>query len=263
MYAFDTIVTEQTDGVLICRFNRPERRNAVDDHMHKELVQLFSAVAADDELRAVVLTGNGAAFCSGGDIVHMDEQVGVHDEAHPGLFRDAAGLCRSILSVRQPIVAAVNGDAIGLGASLAVLSDIVFMSSTARIGDPHVRAGLVPGDGGMIAWPLLVSLNIAKELLFTGRLLGAEEALRLGLVNHVVPPEELEAKVMELVAQLVSVPQHALRFTKRVLNKLLEERATYALDLGLAFEAVTLGTSDHKQAVARFAARASKDQPSK
>lgn len=254
-YDFEAIETEQRDGVLVCRFNRPERRNAVDDKMHKELVRLFREIAADDELRAVVITGNGKAFCAGGDVVHMDEQVGVHDEAHPGLFRDAADLCRSILSVRQPIVAAVNGDAIGLGASLAVLSDIVIMSATARIGDPHVRAGLVPGDGGLIAWPLLVSLNVAKELLFTGRLLSADEAMRLGLANRVVAPEQLEAEVFELVAQLVALPQHALRFTKRILNKLLEERATYALDLGLAFEAVTLGTTDHKEAVAKFTAR--------
>ena len=139
MESFDHILTSLDDGILVCRFNRPDRRNAVDDRMHKELVRLFQAIAADDDVRVVVLTGEGAAFCAGGDIAHMDEQAGHHDEAHDGLFRDAADLCRGILSVRQPIIAAVNGDAIGLGASLAVLCDIVLMSTTARIGDPHVR----------------------------------------------------------------------------------------------------------------------------
>ena len=261
MDTLTTILTEDVDGILVCRLNRPARRNAVDDVMHKELVKLFSAIAADDSILAVVLTGEGSAFCAGGDIGHMDEQFEHHEEAHPGLFKDAANLFRAILSVRQPVVAAVNGDAIGLGASLAVLSDIVFMSESARIGDPHVRAGLVPGDGGLIAWPFLLSLNMVKELLFTGRLLGADEAVRLGLANRVVPADQLEAAVMEFARGLAAMPQHALRFTKRVLNKLLEDRAAYALDLGLAFEAVTLGTADHKRAVESFVAKTSRITP--
>ena len=256
MQPFDNIATRGDDGVLVCTFDRPARRNAVDDHMHQELVQLFRAIADDDSVRCVVLTGAGAAFCAGGDLSHMDDMAGQHDEGHSGLFRDAAGLVRAILEVRQPVVAAVNGDAIGIGASLAVLSDIVLMADRARIGDAHVRAGLVPGDGGLIAWPLLLPLNIVKELLFTGRLLGAEEAHRIGLVNRVVPAAELEAEAMKLAHDLAGLPQHALRFTKRVLNKLLEAQTTSALDLGLALEAVTLNTQDHKDAAARFVARA-------
>jgi enoyl-CoA hydratase len=261
MQTFTTILTEQSDGILFCRFNRPERRNAVDDVMHKELVGLFTMIAADEDVRAVVLTGEGVAFCAGGDIGHMDEQFEHHDEAHPGLFKDAANLFRAILSVRQPIVAAVNGDAIGLGASLALLSDIVYMSDVARIGDPHVRAGLVPGDGGLIAWPFLLPLNRVKELLFTGRLLKADEAVALGLVNRSVPADQLDVEVVKLARNLAAAPQHALRFTKRVLNKLLEERATYAVDLGLAFEAVTLGTADHQRAAQAFVAKASRPAP--
>jgi enoyl-CoA hydratase len=256
MNKYRTILTKQKGSIVECRFNRPERRNAVDGFMHQELVALFRELGTDETTNVVVLTGEGDAFCAGGDIEHMDDQFEKHEEAHPGLFRDAADLVNAILKVRQPIIAQVNGDAIGLGASLAVLSDIVMMSSTARIGDPHVRAGLVPGDGGLIAWPLLLPLNIAKELLFTGRLLSAAEAQALGLVNHVVLPENLESEVGKLAESLASAPQHALRFTKRILNKLLEDRATHALDLGLAFEAVTLGTSDHKSAVAKFVARA-------
>jgi enoyl-CoA hydratase len=256
MNEYRTILTKQRGSIVECRFNRPERRNAVDGFMHQELVALFRELGTDESTNVVILTGEGDAFCAGGDIEHMDDQFEKHEEAHPGLFRDAADLVNAILKVRQPIIAQVNGDAIGLGASLAVLSDIVMMSSTARIGDPHVRAGLVPGDGGLIAWPLLLPLNIAKELLFTGRLLSAAEAQALGLVNHVVLPENLESEVSKLAESLASTPQHALRFTKRILNKLLEDRATHALDLGLAFEAVTLGTSDHKNAVAKFVARA-------
>ena len=257
MEQFRYLRVDERGGILTCRLNRPERRNAVDDHMHKELVRMFSAIAADDGPRVVVLTGEGEAFCVGGDIAHMDDVAGHHDEGHSGLFRDAADLVRAILAVRQPIVAAVNGDAVGLGASLAVLCDMVFMSESARIGDPHVRAGLVPGDGGLIAWPLLLPLNVAKELLFTGRLLSAEEAQRIGLINRVVPLADLDKEVGDLAERLARTPPHALRFTKRVLNRVLEERALQSLDLGLAFEAVTLNTTDHKEAVARFTRRAS------
>lgn len=257
------ILTDERGGILTCRLNRPERRNAVHDKMHKELVRLFQAIASDDHPRVIVLTGEGEAFCAGGDLRHMDDTAGHHDEGHAGLFREAADLVRAILAVRQPVVAAVNGDAVGLGASLAVLSDIVIMSETARIGDPHVRAGLVPGDGGMIAWPLLLPLNVAKELLFTGRLLSAGEAQRIGLVNRVVPAEQLASEAKALAADLAAIPHHALRFTKRVLNRVLEERALQSLDLGLAFEAVTLGTQDHKDAVARFARQATHPRQSR
>jgi enoyl-CoA hydratase len=256
MNEYRTILTQQNGSIVECRFNRPERRNAVDGFMHQELVALFRELGSNETANVVILSGEGDAFCAGGDIEHMDDQFEKHEEAHPGLFRDGADLVNAILKVRQPIIAKVNGDAIGLGASLAVLSDIVMMSSTARIGDPHVKAGLVPGDGGLIAWPLLLPLNVAKELLFTGRLLSAAEAQALGLVNHVVLPENLDSEVGKLAESLASAPQHALRFTKRILNKVLEDRATHALDLGLAFEAVTLGTSDHKSAVATFVARA-------
>ena len=108
----------------------------------------------------------------------------------------------------------------------------------------------------MIVWPLLMPLNMVKELMFTGRLLGAEEAKQLGLVNRAVAPEDLQGDVLALARDIATRPQHALHFTKRVLNKLVEERATYSLDLGLAFEAVTLGTADHKRAVEKFVTKA-------
>ena len=253
---------ERSGKILVCRLNRPHRRNAVDGAMHQELVEMFRLVARDDDVNVVILTGAGKAFCVGGDLEHMDDQFAKHEESHPGLFGDAADLFDAIMRVRQPIVAAVNGDALGLGASLAVLSDIVLMSADARIGDTHVRAGLVPGDGGLIAWPLLLPLNVVKELLFTGRLLSAPEAQHLGLVNRVVDPANLYDEVMKLAEDLASVPQPALRFTKRVLNKLLIERANYGLDLGLALEAVTLGTSEHKEAVSAFVARSQRAQKS-
>jgi len=252
---FQHIELRRAGSVLTCVLNRPERRNAVNDVMHQELVAMFQLVSRDESVHAVVLTGAGKAFCVGGDLAHMDDQFSKHEESHPGLFTDAADLFQAIMRVRQPIIAAVNGDALGLGSSLAVLSDIVLMSADARIGDTHVRAGLVPGDGGLVVWPLLLPLNTVKELLFTGRLLSAAEAQQLGLVNRVIDPESLLDEATRLAEDLASVPQPALRFTKRVLNKLLMERANYGLDLGLALEAVTLGTTEHKEAVSAFVAR--------
>ena len=117
---FESIQMERSGNVLTCRLNRPDRRNAVNGAMHQELVEMFRAVGRDEEANVVVLTGAGKAFCVGGDLEHMDDQFAKHEESHPGLFRDAADLFDAIMRVRQPIVAAVNGDALGLGASLAV-----------------------------------------------------------------------------------------------------------------------------------------------
>ena len=121
-----------------------------------------------------------------------------YPDGHPGLMGDSATMARNILAVRQPMIAAVNGDASGLGATLALFCDITYMSDSARIGDPHVRAGIVAGDGGPVLWPLLVGVNRAKEYLMTGDLLTAAEADHLGLINHVVAAADLEETVMKM-----------------------------------------------------------------
>jgi len=164
-------------------------------------------------------------------------------------------IARNILAVRRPMIAAVNGDAIGLGASLALFCDVVFMAEEARIGDPHVAAGLVAGDGGAILWPLLVGVNRAKEYLMTGDLLSAAEAERIGLVNHVVPAAELETAAMAMARRLARGPALAIRFNKQLVNKELEERVTRLYEMAFAMEAITFRSADHVEAVASFTER--------
>ena len=144
-------------GILWVTLDRPERRNAISPEMHAELAPLFSRIAVDREVAVVVLTGSGdKAFTVGADFGGMQENLdaGGYEDGHPGTMIDSAAIVRAHLSIRQPIIAAINGDAIGIGATLALFCDLILMADHARIGDPHVKAGIVAGDGGAIRWPL-------------------------------------------------------------------------------------------------------------
>jgi enoyl-CoA hydratase len=184
LYGFTYVKTEMREaGVLWVTLDRPERRNAITREMHDELTPLFRRIGEDRSVRVVVLTGAGEkAFCVGADFGGMQENLDEHgyDDGFPELMSGSAGLVRAQLGVPQPMISAVNGDAIGLGATLALFCDIALLADHARIGDPHVNAGLVAGDGGAILWPMLMGLNRGKELLLTGDLVDAVEAHRLG-----------------------------------------------------------------------------------
>lgn len=253
-YGYETLSTTVEDRILTVRFNRPDRLNALNALMHSELRDLYGRIERDKGVDVVVLTGNGKAFCVGADFDQMEENLaaGGYPDGHPSLLGEAATMARNILAVRQPMIAAINGDCIGLGATLALFCDITYIARGARIGDPHVRAALVAGDGGPVLWPMLVGPNRAKEYLMSGDLLTADEADRIGLVNHVVEPDELDATVAKMARKLAAGPQIALRFNKRLVNKELEERVSKLYDLSLALEAITFETKDHQEAVRAF-----------
>jgi enoyl-CoA hydratase len=253
-YGYQTIATELEGRILKVMLNRPDRMNALDIVMHEELGELFGRIERDDDVDIVVLTGAGKAFCAGADFSQMEENLarGGYEDGHPGLLDGSARMARSILAVRQPMIAAVNGHAIGLGATLALFCDIVFMAEGARIGDPHVKAGIVAGDGGPVLWPMLVGMNRAKEYLMTGDLLPAAEAERIGLVNYVVPGDEVQEAAMAMARRLAEGAQIAIRFNKRLVNKELEDRVNRVYDLALALEGLTFETADHREAVQAF-----------
>jgi enoyl-CoA hydratase len=253
-YGYQTIATELEGRILKVTLNRPDRMNALDIVMHEELGELFGRIERDEDVDIVVLTGAGKAFCVGADFSQMEENLerGGYEDGHPGLLDGSARMARSILAVRQPMIAAVNGHAIGLGATLALFCDIVFMGEGARIGDPHVKAGIVAGDGGPVLWPMLVGVNRAKEYLMTGDLLSAAEAERIGLVNYVVPGEDLQDAGMAMAHRLANGAQIAIRFNKRLVNKELEDRVNRIYDLALALEGLTFETADHREAVQAF-----------
>ena len=246
------IKVEKDDKVAIFTLNRPEALNAITAQFHSELEDAFADVTQDDDVNVVVLTGAGKAFCSGGDVKAMDAREFEPLKTRMPL-RSAKRLIQNMIDVEQPIIAAVNGHAIGLGATLALFCDIIISSEKAKIGDPHVSVGLVAGDGGAVIWPLLCGLAKAKEYLMTGDLMSAAEAERIGLINHVVPPDEVMPKAMELARRLANGPTRAIRWTKMACNKRLRDEINLVLEASLAVESLSMLTEDHKEAARAFA----------
>ena len=244
------------DAVALVTLDRSDSLNAVDHQMHHELEEVFALLAEDSEVNAVVVTGAGKAFSAGGDIQGMKDRASdpdtIREYIHSWILQGPRKLVRNLLEVPQPIIAAVNGHAIGLGATLALLSDIVIASEDARIGDPHVSVGIVAGDGGAAIWPLLVSLSKAKEMLLTGDLITAKEAVGLGLVNHAVPRDQVLPDAMKLAQRLASGPTLAIRWTKMALNKRLRDEVNLVLEASLATEGLSFLTRDHAEAVDAF-----------
>jgi enoyl-CoA hydratase len=243
------------DAVLWVTLDRPDRRNAISPEMHAELTPLFRRIAEDRDAKVVVLTGAGEkAFCVGADFGGMQDNLDndAYEDGFPDLMLGSAALVRAQLAIPQPMISAINGDAIGLGATMALFCDIPLMAAEARIADPHVNAGLVAGDGGAILWPLLMGLNRGKEFLLTGEIIDADEALKLGIVNHVHPRSELLERAGELARRLAAGPQVAIQFNKRLANADLVDRVNRLIDASLAMEAITFTTADHREAVRSF-----------
>ena len=252
-YRYQTLLVGQEGKVLTITLNRPERLNAVDEVMHEELPDVFDRVGRDPEVGAVILTGAGRGFCSGGDVKGMDERGGAIQSRPLGVISPSGRrLLHNMLWVEQPVICALNGVAAGLGATIALFCDIIYASDRARIGDTHVKAGLVAGDGGAVIWPLLVGVAKAKELLMTGDIIDAAEAERIGLVNKVVPHDHLMPVVMELAQRLASGPALAIRGTKHTINKHIWSSLNLALDLGLSLEQRSSGHPDHREAARAF-----------
>ncbi len=233
---YEFILFEKEERILTATLNRPDSLNSVNAKLHTELVEMYADFERDDEADVMILTGAGRGFCSGGDIgggIVEGEDV---EKAMEQIFWEARKLIVNILEVDKPILAAVNGPAAGLGVTLALFCDIVYASEKARLGDTHVKVGVVAGDGGAVIWPLLVGVNRAKELLMTGDMLDAEEAFRIGLVNHVVSHEQLMEVVRDRARQLVSGSTLAIRGTKKSVNAYMKWMVNQVLDYSMHLE---------------------------
>ena len=248
---FTTLESERLGDVLRITIAHPKSAlNAVDGALHEELAELFRALRREDHARAVVLTGRGKAFSAGGDFNWFPE---LRDTARmEALRRDAKQLIWDLLDVEIPIVAAVNGHAMGLGASIALLCDVIFMADTATIGDPHVRVGIAAGDGGAVIWPLALGPARAKQYLLTGDPVPAAEAERIGLVNKVVPADRLQDEALAFAQRLAEGAPLAVRYTKLAVNKLVKDALNVAFDASTALELVTFHSDDHKEALAAW-----------
>ena len=247
--SFEALQCRYLDDVLEVVIDHPRSElNAVDDLLHSELTGLFADLREERTARAVLLTGRGRAFSAGGDFNWFPELRETQRLEH--LRHDARHLISDLLDVELPIVAAVNGPAVGLGASIALLCDVIFMGASATIADPHVRVGLVAGDGGTVIWPLAVGPARAKQYLLTGDALRAEEAERIGLVNAVVPDDELYDTALAFARRLAAGPPLAVRYTKLAVNKLLKDALNTTFDAATALELVTFKSDDHAEALA-------------
>jgi len=236
--------------ILTLTLSNPGLRNAVDPRMHEELSEIFYAANDDRDSDVVVLTGEGNAFCAGGDINWFRRALAGEDHV-PGVM-EAKKIIFGLLDLEKPIVAKVRGPAVGLGCTIALFCDTIIAADTAVFIDPHVKVGIVAGDGGAVIWPHLIGHARAKEFLMTGDPVPAAEAWRMGLVNHVVPDAELDARVAAYAAKLAAGATLAIRYTKVSVNLGLKQLATTILDASIAYEMTTFATADHREAVAAF-----------
>ena len=236
--------------VLTLALSNPALMNAVDGDMHRELSSLFLDAADDPASDVIVLTGDGAAFSAGGDLNWMKRGFEAGEKGPDAA--EAKRIIFSLLDLEKPIIAKVCGPAIGLGATIALMCDVIFASDTARFADPHVRAGIVAGDGGAIIWPQLVGYARAKEYLMTGDPVSAQEAERIGLINHVVPDGELDERVDAFAAKLAGGATQAIKYSKVSVNIGLKQLAHTILDTSIGYEMLTFTTEDHKEAVRSF-----------
>jgi enoyl-CoA hydratase len=252
----ETITVERDGHVVRVTIDHPRSAmNAVDETLHRELAELFRFLATgEDELlvgaRAIILTGHGPAFSAGGDMSWFPE-LRSPDRLNR-LRREAKQIIWDQLDIEPPIVCALNGPAVGLGASIALMCDVIVMSEDAALIDPHVKVGLVAGDGGAAIWPLLVGPLAAKRHLMLGQPLGAAEAFRLGVAAEVCPRADVAEVAQRWADDLAAQPPLAVQGTKIAVNQQIKQALLTSFDVSTALEMTCFHTDDHAEAVAAF-----------
>ena len=250
---FELVNFERLDGhVLKVTIDRPGSDfNAINGQLHEELTRLMGVLKEERDARCIVLTGSGRAFSAGGDYDWFPTLQ--EDGRLEPLRQEAKNLIWDMLDIQIPVVAAVNGHAMGLGASIALLCDIIFVAESSLIGDPHVSVGVVAGDGGTVIWPLAIGPALAKQYLFTGDPIAADEAHRVGLINFVTPNDECVDQAIAYAQRIAAKAPLAVQYTKVAVNKLLKDAANSAFDVATALEIITFQSDDHAEALAAIA----------
>ena len=254
-YALPSAIRVECDGpVRIVRLARPDQLNAVNQELHLGLTRVFPLLSADAEARVAIITGEGRAFSAGGDFDLLERMT--NDRVlRRDVIAEGRELVLNMVRCRIPVVAAVNGPAVGLGCSVIALSDVVYMAESAYLADPHVMVGLVAADGGPLTWPLHTSLLLAKEYAFTGDRISAARALQIGLANHVCPDGEVLSAALAAARKIAALPRQAVEATKRVLNLHVERSVLATIDFALAAETESFETAELRETVARFLKR--------
>lgn len=253
---FTKVLARQDGRLLTISLNRPERMNAVGDGLEEQFSEALQLAAGDDSVGAILLRGEGRAFCVGGDVKDFNAAFESEQPQSPARRAidtlNATRILETILAVPQPIVAAVHGYAMGLGATIALFCDVVLVTEDAKIADSHVSVGLVAGDGGAVIWPLLMPLGAARYYLLTGEPIGGAEAARLGLALKATPAGELDDEAGAIARRLGEGAPMAIQGTKATLNKIVRDRMALNLESGLLLEGATFVSEDHQEASAAF-----------
>ena len=247
---FSNLLVERKDGIGWITFNRPEVLNALDVKSRRELIECLGEMERDPSIAVVALTGGGdKAFCAGADLKMF---VDFSPKKARDYVRLAKAATRKIETLKKPVIAAVNGVALGTGCEIALACDLVVASRNARFGQTEMNVGLIPGAGGTQRLPRIIGLKRAKELIFTGRLLDADEALLLGLVNRVVESGDLRKAVNELAQKLREKSPVILQYAKRCINRSVETDLQAGLNYESRLFSQCFGTEDQKEGVAAF-----------
>jgi len=251
------ILYDQTGNIVTLTINRPEKRNVLSgDDLFAAFEEHFTRINNDLSVRAVILTGAGKSFCAGGDVKEMRDKEGMFGGT-PGEIQNRyrTGIQRIPLAFSRldvPIIAAVNGFAIGAGCDLACMCDIRIAGETTQFAESFVRLGIIPGDGGAWLLPRVVGMANACEMAFTGDMVNAQAALAMGLVTRVVPDHKLMEEALSLAGRIAANPPQVLRWTKRLIREGQQQSIASILDLSASFQALAHHTSDHGEAIAAF-----------
>jgi enoyl-CoA hydratase len=248
---YEMLEVTREDRIVTVTINRPEVRNALNGALHEELSTIFADLDRDDACDVIVVTGAAGAFSAGGDINWMREQW-QNLPMNTAANRTGRRIQQALLDLEKPILAKVRGPAIGLGCSLAVFCDFVYATPDAVFADPHVRVGLVAGDGGAVMWPQLVGYARARRYLLTGDSLTGAEAAEIGLITAAVPDAELDAVVDRMAKRLASGATHAIRFTKAAINAGLRVTAHPVMGAATHSENICQFTNDNRIAIEAF-----------
>jgi 2-(1,2-epoxy-1,2-dihydrophenyl)acetyl-CoA isomerase len=249
--AFETVLYEVTEGVATITLNRPEALNATNDQLYREMQGLIRDIASDDAVGAVIITGAGRGFCAGADVKSMNPEMALLErrKRHRWILAD---ILRPLVNLEKPVIAAVNGPAVGAGFNIALAADIIVASEAAVFSQIFTRLGLVPDLGGLYLLTRVVGLNKAKELCFTAKKIDAREALALGIANHVVPADRLLEEARKLAAQIAAGPPTALSMIKTLLNKSSNSTFEQMLEYESFAQTLAYTTPEHREGVAAF-----------
>lgn len=258
----NAILLTNDDGVATLCLNRPERRNAIDDAMRARMIEALEAAAADPGVRALVVTGNGSAFCAGGDVRGMQQRLSAPaDEVAFNGWRRQGRTHRAVALLHnfpKPTIAAVNGAAAGLGCDVALCCDFIMAAESAHFTMSFIARGLIPDGGGMYFLPRRVGLARAKELVFSGRRVGAAEALAMQMVERVVPDAELVSSAAAWARDLSAGSPSALALAKSVMDRSLEMSFEDVLAEGSKAQAMCYTSAEHRASVAAFLAKSAR-----